>query len=161
MCLLVWRFLLAYLASLYATMTSGGDIYFESITMFVFFLLLGRYVEMRVRHRNELLGDGFSQGLPITASLLARATESKATFSSLSSRATGDRLQASNLAYKKPGDPESSSDAEGINSDANTLIEVPVKTLQQGDVIRGSRRCDITLRWCGRRRAQVLLAKHY
>lgn len=128
--------LLAYLASLYATMTSGGDIYFESITMFVFFLLLGRYVEMRVRHRNELLGDGFSQGLPITASLLARASESKATFSSLSSRATGDRLQASNLANKKPGDPESSSDAEGINSDATTPIEVPVKTLQQGDVIR-------------------------
>lgn len=122
--------LLAYLASLYATITSGGEIYFESITMFVFFLLLGRYVEMRVRHRNELLGDGFSQGLPITASLLARAADTKAAFSGLSSRATGDRLNASDLAYSNL------SDAENNYSDDNTPIEVPVKTLQAGDLIR-------------------------
>lgn len=122
--------LLAYVASLYATITSGGEIYFESITMFVFFLLLGRYVEMRVRHRNELLGDGFSQGLPITASLLARAAEKKATHSSLSSRATGDRLNESDLAYSNLIDTEDN------YSDDNTPVEVPVKTLQAGDLIR-------------------------
>ncbi|MGL5006745.1 MAG: heavy metal translocating P-type ATPase [Plesiomonas sp.] len=39
----------AYIASAYATIIDSGEVYFESITMFAFFLLLGRFLEMRVR----------------------------------------------------------------------------------------------------------------
>lgn len=33
----------------------GGDVYFDSLTMFVFFLLAGRYLETRARHRAAAL----------------------------------------------------------------------------------------------------------
>lgn len=42
---------LAYGASLYATATRSGEVYFDSVAMFVFFLSLGRFVEMRARQR--------------------------------------------------------------------------------------------------------------
>ena len=41
----------AFLASAWATVRGHGDVYFDSITMFVFFLLCGRYLEMTARAR--------------------------------------------------------------------------------------------------------------
>ncbi|MDD1780726.1 cadmium-translocating P-type ATPase [Enterovibrio sp. ZSDZ35] len=41
--------LFAYFASLYATVTEKGEVFFESIAMFTFFLLIGRFLEMRAR----------------------------------------------------------------------------------------------------------------
>ena len=46
---------LAYSASLWATLRGGGEVYFDSITMFSFFLLLGRFAEQRIRDKNLLL----------------------------------------------------------------------------------------------------------
>ncbi len=39
----------AYLASVWATISNSGEIYFDSVTMFTFFLLAGRFLEMRAR----------------------------------------------------------------------------------------------------------------
>ncbi|MFA0811057.1 heavy metal translocating P-type ATPase [Microbulbifer epialgicus] len=58
---------LAYGASFYATVFGIGEVYFESISMFTFFLLLGRAVEMRARHRAGLASGGLAQLLPMTA----------------------------------------------------------------------------------------------
>ncbi len=41
----------AFAASLWATLTDGPEVYFDSVTMFVFFLLGGRYLEMIARQR--------------------------------------------------------------------------------------------------------------
>lgn len=41
--------LLATLASLWATIRGTGETYYDSVTMFIFFLLLARYVERRLR----------------------------------------------------------------------------------------------------------------
>jgi len=41
----------AYLAGIWATVTGTGEIYFDSVTMFAFFLLAGRYLERRARQR--------------------------------------------------------------------------------------------------------------
>ena len=41
----------AYGASLVATVLNRGHVYFDSVTMFTFFLLTGRYLEMAARHR--------------------------------------------------------------------------------------------------------------
>jgi P-type Cu2+ transporter len=41
---------LAYAASIKATLLGVGDVYFDSVTMFTFLLLTGRYLEMRARH---------------------------------------------------------------------------------------------------------------
>lgn len=41
--------LFAYFASCYATITGQGEVFFESIAMFTFFLLIGRYLEIKAR----------------------------------------------------------------------------------------------------------------
>jgi P-type Cu2+ transporter len=58
---------LAYIASAWATFTRTGDVYFESVSMFTFFLLLGRYIEQRARHRNRLAFGNLAQLMPLTA----------------------------------------------------------------------------------------------
>ncbi|ACV25960.1 heavy metal translocating P-type ATPase [Kangiella koreensis] len=42
---------LAYSASIWAVITQSGEVYFDSVTMFVFFLLIGRYLEFRARQQ--------------------------------------------------------------------------------------------------------------
>lgn len=65
---------LAYLASAWATVTSSGEVYFESVSMFTFFLLLGRYIEQRARHRNRLAFGNLAQLMPLTACCITQNT---------------------------------------------------------------------------------------
>jgi Cu2+-exporting ATPase len=58
--------ILAYLASAWATITQSGEVYFDSIAMFTFFLLLGRYLEMRLRYRNQQQLGVLTELLPMT-----------------------------------------------------------------------------------------------
>lgn len=44
----------AYLASLWATFFSRGEVYYDSVSMFTFFLLTGRYLELRARHATAI-----------------------------------------------------------------------------------------------------------
>lgn len=68
---------LAYLASAWATVTSSGEVYFESVSMFAFFLLLGRYIEQRARHRNRLAFGNLAQLMPLTACCITQNTTQK------------------------------------------------------------------------------------
>lgn len=43
---------LAFVASVWATFTGTGEVYFDSVVMFTFFLLLARFLESRVRQRH-------------------------------------------------------------------------------------------------------------
>lgn len=61
----------AYIASCWATVFGGGEVYFDSVSMFTFFLLWGRYLEMRARHRNGIDTDRLAQLLPATATRLS------------------------------------------------------------------------------------------
>ncbi len=56
--------LLAFVASIYESARGGAEVYFDSLTMFVFFLLLGRYAEQSVRHRAQVSLGVLSSGLP-------------------------------------------------------------------------------------------------
>ena len=58
---------LAFVASVFSTIHSDGQIYFESITMFVFLLLLGRYIELRARHLAVATANQHRRQLPNTA----------------------------------------------------------------------------------------------
>jgi Cu2+-exporting ATPase len=60
----------AYVASVYATFTNGPAVWFDSVTMFVFFLTLGRFLEMRARHRSIDRSTALSSLLPNTATRL-------------------------------------------------------------------------------------------
>lgn len=56
-----------YIASIWATMFNTGDIYFESITMFAFFLLIGRFMEMKARQRTGRAGNALLNLIPASA----------------------------------------------------------------------------------------------
>jgi Cu2+-exporting ATPase len=58
---------LIFLASTINTLRGNGEIYFDSVSMFVFLLLVGRYVEMRARHRSDALGDAAIDATPLLA----------------------------------------------------------------------------------------------
>ena len=57
----------AFLFSLYSVWRGHGEIYFESVAMFVFFLLSGRYLEMMARHRANREVEALDKALPVVA----------------------------------------------------------------------------------------------
>jgi Cu2+-exporting ATPase len=61
----------AFAASMLATFGGGGEVYFDSITMFVFFLLAGRYLEQRARQRAGASLDYLDRALPLSAHRLS------------------------------------------------------------------------------------------
>ncbi|WP_034837301.1 heavy metal translocating P-type ATPase [Endozoicomonas numazuensis] len=54
----------AYVASLWATVNGGGEVYFDSVSMFTFFLLTGRYFELRARHSTSRAARALRNLLP-------------------------------------------------------------------------------------------------
>jgi Cu2+-exporting ATPase len=57
----------AFVASVWATITASGEVYFDSVTMFVFFLLGGRYFEMRARQRAVGVTEALAKLMPAMA----------------------------------------------------------------------------------------------
>ncbi|MEL7046984.1 MAG: heavy metal translocating P-type ATPase metal-binding domain-containing protein, partial [Pseudomonadota bacterium] len=55
---------IAYGASAVATLRGGGDVYFDSVVMFTFLLLLARFIEKRLRLRDTLAWQDAEQALP-------------------------------------------------------------------------------------------------
>lgn len=58
---------LIYAASLIEAIRGGREVYFDSVSMFVFFLLLGRQLELRARHRAGDLTDALARLTPAFA----------------------------------------------------------------------------------------------
>ncbi|WP_151670860.1 heavy metal translocating P-type ATPase [Nitrincola schmidtii] len=56
-----------YFASIWATVFNTGEIYFESVTMFAFFLLIGRFMEMKARQRTGRAGNALLNLIPASA----------------------------------------------------------------------------------------------
>ncbi len=59
--------LLAFVASGWNTFARNGEVYFDSLTMFVFFLTLTRFIELSVRHRTNSVADALARHLPVSA----------------------------------------------------------------------------------------------
>ncbi len=58
---------LIFAASVIEAWRGGAEVYFDSVSMFVFFLLTGRYLEMRARHRAGDLTDALARLTPTFA----------------------------------------------------------------------------------------------
>ncbi len=56
--------ILAFCASIWSTFNQGAEVYFDSVCMFTFFLLLGRFLEMRARHKMGKSGNNMLTLLP-------------------------------------------------------------------------------------------------
>ncbi len=79
----------AFLASAWATVTGRGEIYFDSVTMFTFFLLAGRFLEMGARHRAGQAAEELVKLLPATAARLSDDGEQRVPVADL---VVGDRV---------------------------------------------------------------------
>lgn len=124
---------LAYVASGYAVISGSGEVYFDSVAMFTFFLLFSRYLESRARRRNGQSGNALSGLLPASAVRLdADGSERILPASALS---PGDRVLI------KPGHdvPADGVIEEGLSSVDESMLTgeyLPV-TRGVGDVLTG------------------------
>jgi len=80
----------AYTASVYATFSNGPAVWFDSVTMFVFFLTLGRFLEMRARHRSIDRTVALSSLVPNTAT---RVDEDSTSVVPVSQLQAGDKVR--------------------------------------------------------------------
>lgn len=78
---------LAYLASLWSVIVSGPEVWFDAVAMFVFFLSVGRHLELEARRKATRVIDNLSAALPLTAT-----------------RITGDHDEVVPASRLKPGD---------------------------------------------------------
>ena len=62
---------IAFVASALATITGEGQLYFDSVVMFVFFLLASRYFEWMARHRGAQSVERLAHALPVMANRLS------------------------------------------------------------------------------------------
>lgn len=85
----------AFAASAFATWSDNGEIYFDSVAMFVFFLSATRFLEMRARHRSTDHAVALAQLLPDTA---IRVRDG------VSARVALDRLRVNDTISVLPGD---------------------------------------------------------
>lgn len=58
---------LTFGASMWSTVRGRGEIYFDSVSMFVFLLLAARHVELRARHASGALGEAAQDATPLLA----------------------------------------------------------------------------------------------
>jgi len=58
---------LSFGASVWSTARGHGEVYFDSVSMFVFLLLAARYVELRARHTSGALGEAAQDATPLLA----------------------------------------------------------------------------------------------
>jgi Cu2+-exporting ATPase len=79
----------AFLASAWATVRGNGEIYFDSVTMFTFFLLAGRFLEMGARHRAGQAAEELVKLLPATAVRITDGGEERVPVADL---APGDQV---------------------------------------------------------------------
>ncbi len=80
---------IAFGGSVWATLSGHGEVYFDSVVMFVFFLLTGRYFELAGRKRGAEVSEALVHMLPATATRLEAGGEQLVPVSELRS---GDLL---------------------------------------------------------------------
>lgn len=106
----------AYAGSVYATLTGAPAVWYDSVVMFVFFLTLGRFLEMRARHRSIDRSVALSNVLPNTVTLLDN--EQQRTVPS-------SQLTPGDVVLVRPGE---SIAADGVLVDGETSVDEALLT---------------------------------
>jgi len=108
----------AFAASVWATLTASGEVYFDSVTMFVFFLLGGRFLEMVARQKAARGVEALARVLPAFASRYAVYPGGEVERVAVSNLAAGDVVLVS------PGEviPADCTVIDGISSTDESLL---------------------------------------
>ncbi len=81
---------LVFAASVINTLRGSGEVYFDSVSMFVFLLLGARYLELRSRHRGNAQGDALIDATPLLAQ--RRSADGELETVAALNLASGDRV---------------------------------------------------------------------
>ena len=124
----------AFIASTYATIFKSGEIYFDSVTMFTFFLLAGRYLEMGARHRAGQAAEELVKLIPAMATRIIDNTEEIIPVSD---------LRPGDLVLIKPGEsvPADGIVIAGVSSVDESLLtgeSLPVSKTINDNIVGGS-----------------------
>ncbi|WP_306606011.1 heavy metal translocating P-type ATPase [Azonexus sp.] len=126
----------AFAASCWATLLGGGEVYFDSVTMFVFFLLGGRYLEMTARQKALSVTEALTKMLPAFAQKVPNFPVDRET----EQKVVAD-LQVGDYVLVRPGDivPADGRVVEGVSCANEALLtgeSLPVPK-QPGDSVTG------------------------
>ncbi|MFT5419510.1 MAG: Cu2+-exporting ATPase [Candidatus Endobugula sp.] len=135
---------LAYLASAWATFSGSGEVYFDSVSMFTFFLLLGRYIEMRTRYKNHQQTNHYTQLLPLVARRANKQNHQQIDMVVLAELQVGDLVQIM-AGDTIPCDGEVIEGASAVLESLLTGEVEPVNKQQGAEVIAGTVNTDGSL----------------
>ena len=109
----------AFLASCWATLTQQGEVYFDSVTMFVFFLLGGRFLEMTARQKAVSVTEALAKLLPAFAQIMPNFPVDRST----EQRVVAD-LRPGDVVLVRPGDvvPADGRVIEGVSCANEALL---------------------------------------
>jgi Cu2+-exporting ATPase len=117
----------AYAASLYLTVVDGTEVYYDSVCMFVFFLLIGRFFEARARDRATRAVESALRSAPAMAS---RLSDSNGGIEAVSVH----ELRADDRVLVKPGE---TIPADGIVMDGHGSVNEAMLTGEHWPRSRG------------------------
>ncbi len=109
----------AYTASCFATVNGTGEVYFESVSMFTFFLLLGRYFEQKARQKASVSSSNLHKLVPLTAHLVTENAQEEV---------PAKKLRLDDVILVKPGEMVA---ADGVVIEGHTSINEAMLTGEQ------------------------------
>ena len=110
----------AFIGSVFSTVTGQGDVYFDSVTMFIFLLLCSRYLELIVRRRAASTLENMQHTLPSSAWLLQDYPESREPYC-----VPAAQLRVGHVILIKPGE---AIPADGVIVEGNTSVDLSLLT---------------------------------
>jgi len=124
----------AFIASAWATISNSGEVYFDSVTMFTFFLLSGRFLEMTARQRAGRAAEELVKLIPAMATKINGTDQQVVAVT---------ELKKGDLIIVKPGEsiPTDSIVVSGRSSIDESLLtgeSMPVMCRCDDHVIAGS-----------------------
>jgi P-type Cu2+ transporter len=120
----------AFGASVIATLRGSGEVYFDSVTMFVFLLLCSRYLELVARRKAASALEKLQRALPASASLVPDYPERRDV-----ELVPVARLRAGDVILVRPGDAIA---ADGVILEGATAIDMSLLTGESNPVRRAA-----------------------
>ncbi len=126
----------AFLASCWATFVQGGEVYYDSVSMFVFFLLGGRFLEMTARQKAVSVTEALTKLLPAFAEKMPNFPVDRST-----EQCVVADLRPGNHILVRPGEimPADGRVVEGVSCSNEALLTGESKPVPKvsGDQVTG------------------------
>ena len=118
----------AFAGSVWSTVAGEGEVYFDSVTMFIFLLLASRYLELVARRRAAASLETMQHALPDAAWLLKDFPNSRE-----ASQVPAAQLRAGDVIIAKPGDPIA---ADSVIIEGDTALDMSLLTGESQPQVR-------------------------